>query len=161
MRVVDAWWTMQASFALHDCEARCRTPRSAKTLHAASGLVAAGHTQGSWLYGPLVCGLQRGLFFGAVLQRLQLFSLAGRHFPNLYAPPISTPIPCIRLPVGPQRDDLRNEAIQGGLCEALLGVLAAHKTEATACQAVLTLLALAEDRESWPRIHRAGACVCV
>ncbi|GAX73803.1 hypothetical protein CEUSTIGMA_g1254.t1 [Chlamydomonas eustigma] len=51
-----------------------------------------------------------------------------------------------------QRDDLKGEAIQGGLVESLIQVVRYHKAEHTTCMAMGCLMELAWDRESWPRI---------
>ena len=55
-----------------------------------------------------------------------------------------------------QREDLKGEAIAGGLVEALLAVARYHKAEQTTCGAMRCLEELAADRESWPRIVKAG-----
>jgi hypothetical protein len=55
-----------------------------------------------------------------------------------------------------QRDDLKGEAIQGGLVESLMQVVRYHKAEQTTCMAMGCLMELALDRDSWPRIIQCG-----
>ncbi len=62
-----------------------------------------------------------------------------------------------RLPPVPlQREDLKGEAIEGGLIEALMHVLRTQKAPLTASKAVGCLHELALERESWPRIIKSG-----
>ena len=55
-----------------------------------------------------------------------------------------------------QRPDLKEEAIQGKLCEALLEALRYHKADLASGALADALLQLTQEKESWPRICGAG-----
>ena len=55
-----------------------------------------------------------------------------------------------------QRPDLKEEAIQGKLCEALLEALRYHKADSASGALADALLQLTLERESWPCICDAG-----
>lgn len=66
------------------------------------------------------------------------------------------PLPALRPGDPLQRDDLKGEAIQGGLVETLLQVARSHKAPRTICECATCLYQLMQDRESWPRVVAAG-----